>query len=287
MGREMRSFRPALCVLFALLFTQSVSGESTITDAYDLYMRRFAAGGSPDPISTGQIEKQWSAPVFLQRIYPSLDLESFGREAYYEALFRRAVSQYEVAEATYREFQKERELIVEERARVDIWRTVWWQNIEGHEQLDRRQSAQRLRYLGRLATEYRAVFETLDRIASARLRGQPRFVNLQKDVYRMYSVYQLGLGHVPPAIDILEKYARFPDVETEWPLHYYLSRAYDSRYRAARPDRGVGEEALSAMRQQRNLHFLRAVDLKYGQKSLEFRSTIKKIRREELGSPRT
>ncbi len=282
----MRFFRLAFAVFFAFSQTQSVSSESSTVDAYDLYLRRYAAGGSPDPVSTSQIEKQWSAPVFLQRIYPALDLESFGREAYYEALFRRAVSQYEVAQATHQEFQKERELTLEERARVDTWRTVWWQNIEGHEQLDRRQSAQRLRYLGRLATEFRAVFETLDRIASARLRSQPRFVNLQKDAYRMYSVYQLGLGHVPPALDILEKYARFPDVEAEWPLHYYLSRAYASQYRAARLDRSVREETLSEMRHRRNLHFLRAVDLKYGQKSLEYRSTIKKIRLEELGSPR-
>ena len=253
---------------------------------YDLYVRRFEAGAKPDIIRTRQIEKEWSGTVFLQRLYPALDIDSFGREAFNEALFRKAVSQYERAEATRREFESKLEDVERDRIRVDTWKTIWWQNIEGHEALNRRRSALRRKYMIRLSNENRAIFETLGQIGSARIRAQRRFINLQKTAYRMFSVYQIGIGRYAPALDILKKYERFDDVEAEWPMHYYISRSFGGLLRGSLKDRSVSQNDLQKLRRGRNLHFLRAVALKFGRDSLEYSTTLEKIRLDELGPVR-
>lgn len=284
-GTARRSFGLIACLCLGLAAGES-QAQTSFEESYDMYLRRFSGGNARDVVATRQIEKVWSAPVFLRKLYPALDIDSFGRESFYEALYRRAVSQYELAGRTHEEFRAELQKIEDHRVFVDTWEPVWWRNIEGHERLNRQRTATRRRYLTRLSNEFRAVFDTLGQIGSTRIRQQERFINLQKDSYRMFSVYQLGLGRYAPALDVLEKYQRFPDVENEWPLHYYLSRSYGGLLRGARKDRSVPGKDLNELRRKRNLHFLRAVDLKFGRRSIEYETTFERIRREELGPVR-
>lgn len=269
----------------------------SFSEEYNEYAARLAAG-SPDIRTNEAIERAW---MMFERVvddydYPDPIMPGDGR--FNEALYRRAVSEFERALESLGEFRETQRRL--EAARQRIRDPLWWKELEEQNRLDRVESRETMEFHRVQSYWFGRVFATLERIDRPQLARQARAANLRQRALRMYAVNQIALGRYPEARRALTEYANFPGTpmpglapdgflktEQEWPLHYYLSRAYAAEFRAARRNTAVGEAELRELRRKKNLHYLRAVHLKFGRQSAEFETTLSTIHREELGSPRT
>lgn len=269
----------------------------SFSEEYAAYVAQ-AGEGTADVRAREAIERTW---MMFERVvddydYPDPIAPGDGR--FNEALYRRAVSEFERALENLGEFREtQRRLAV---ARERIRDPLWWKELEEQNRLDRIESRETIEFHRVQSYWFGRVFATLERIDRPQLARQSRAANLRQRALRMYGVNQIALGRYPEALRALIEYAAFPGTpapglapdgflktEQEWPLHYYLSRAYAAEFRAARRNTSIGETELRELRRKKNLHYLRAVHLKFGRESAEFETTLASIHREELGSPRT
>ncbi len=269
----------------------------SFSEEYAEYAAR-AGEAVPDIRANEAVERAW---MMFERVVDDYDYPdpiAPGDVRFNEALYRRAVSEFERALESLGEFRETQRRI--QIARERIRDPLWWKELEEQNRLDRIESRETREFHRVQSHWFGRVFATLERIDRPRLAAQPRVVNLRQRALRLYAVNQVALGHYSEALRALMEYAELPGApapglapdaflktEQEWPLHYYLSRAYAAEFRAARRNSAVGETELRELRRKKNLHYLRAVHLKFGRQSVEFETTLSAIHREELGSPRT
>ncbi len=136
------------------------------------------------------------------------------------------------------------------------------------------------------AALYRRAISCYER-AIVELARSDSALDLRKRSYRLYAVNQMALGNFSAALGALERLQALPGMDEEWPRYYYLGVCYRAEFRVAARNTGVREATLIELRRRSNLYRLRAVELKYGVASVEFRTLFDAVRREELGGPRT
>lgn len=249
---------------------------------------RAAFGGQayrPDAIRSRITEREWSSFEHVPSLRPTPQRSFRNDRDFDEALLRRARTQLEHARRIAARLRGELGEI--QRERINIKSDLWWHMLEAGDALDRREGALRRRYNLQLAGAFQRVFGTLDSIASYEMHREEGFRALHKYGLRMHAVYETALGNYPAAFRSLKRYSRYAGTGEEWPLHYYLSVCYRARFRLGLRDRGVSEYHLRYLRSRKNLHFLRAVELKFSRDSPQFQAVHERIRREELGSPRS
>ena len=259
------------------------SGRRLLENEYRLFKKRKT--GRPTPTVTSAIERRWASFPYLPETLPIIGHNRRTRAAFNYALYRRALSYYELAQEESAKFRKQLNGL--QIKRMNIRDRLWWKHIDQASRIDRDDRRLRRRYNQELAGHYRGIFSTLDRIDQESLRKEKRFRSLQRVAYRMYIVHQVAVGNTYPALEILKKYQAFPGSENEWPMHYYLSVCYGVALRQARRDTGVPEHELKRLRRLKNKHLVDAVELKYGRDSVQYDYIYRKVRLEMLGNPRT
>ncbi|MEQ9367292.1 MAG: hypothetical protein RIF32_23880 [Leptospirales bacterium] len=252
---------------------------------YEAFILRHGRNGPVrDVRESGAIEQAWSLFPHPAPLYEDAAPVAAGDPVFNEALYRRAVSYYRRAREELADFRGELEALG--ALREDIRDPLWWKWIDTTDRYNRAERRVRDRYGLRLTKYFHETFATLDRIDQLALSRSDRVLELRKRSYRLYAVNQVSLGNFTQALKILERFAELPGVDREWPLYYYLSVCYGSEFRRARLNTGVSEYTLRELRRRKNLHRLRAVELKFGRASPEFEESFDAVRLEELGGPR-
>ena len=270
-------------LFFAILslFFSPVHSLENFSDEYELFFSRPLL--RPDSARNIAIEQAWTS-------YESSFSEwtiTGGRsrqERMEEAHYRRAAGLFTDAVSIFRDFQRELRRLDGKRSVLD--EGLWWKAIERSDRLNRDEQRIRREYNARIALSFQKVFEALDSITLEKIRESSAFVEMQKGSFRMFALSSFELGNHIAAISALERYQKHEETEIEWPFHYYLSRCYSREFAFARKTNSFSDEELRKLRRKRNLHFLRAVELKFGRKSEEFIYAGKTVRSSELGSPR-
>lgn len=254
-------------------------------DDYDLYVRRQNQIPSLDVNTNRQNEHLWAYPEHVPDEFPIADLKAYDawRDIGY---LRRAISEYKRGSELWKEFLEKCKDIQNERFSFE--NPVWWKEIERQERLTRKQLDIERKYSIQVSELLIRCETTLNKIGDTQIRNEREVVNMKQAARRLYGTIALRLSQPLNTIHTLEEYLREqPTRESEWPLHYYLARAYTYVFNAALQDTGITEFELRKLRTKRNIHYLRAVELKFGSDSLEYRVTDEKIKREEMGSPRS
>lgn len=122
----------------------------------------------------------------------------------------------------------------------------------------------------------------LDEITNPNLRERPAFKKLLSALYRNWIMYQYDLGNIPQIIPILELYIEVDDNEKEYPAHKYLAQAYAFQENMVKKYGAGTEDQLFRFRYKKNMHLLRAAELKYTKESPEYKHVVNVVNRDEI-----
>ncbi len=92
---------------------------------------------------------------------------------------------------------------------------------------------------------------------------------------------EYDLQNLPQCIPILELYLEIDDNEKEYPAHKYLASAYSFEENMIKKTKGP-DDMLFKYRYKKNVHLLRATELKYGKDSPEYKHIVNIINRDEV-----
>ncbi|MBM9589030.1 hypothetical protein JWG41_01125 [Leptospira sp. 201903075] len=157
----------------------------------------------------------------------------------------------------------------------------YWQKV------DRKSREERVVYREKMKAKQDALnyfsksINHLDEIKNPDLRERPEFKRLLSDVYRSWVMAEYDLQNLPQTIPILELYIEIDDNEKEYPAHKYLASAYSFEENMIKKSKGP-DDMLFKYRYKKNVHLLRATELKYGKDSPEYKHIVNVINRDEV-----
>ena len=123
----------------------------------------------------------------------------------------------------------------------------------------------------------------LDEIASSSLREKIAFKRLLSNIYRNWILYQFDLGNIPQCTRMLELYIQIDNNEKEYPAHKYLSQSYAFQENLVlKYGKNANESDLLRFRYKKNVHLLRATELKYGKESVEYKHIVNLVNRDDI-----
>lgn len=197
--------------------------------------------------------------------------------------YRLALSAYQSGVNVIIKMQDEIELFRKESANSKHLNEKWyWQVVDRKAKEERQISAMKRAAKIDAVTYFTRSINHLDDITNPELREKPGFKRLLSAVYRNWIMYQFDLGNIPQTIHVLELYIDIDENEKEYPAHKYLAQCYAfqenmiERY-------GMGtEDQMFRFRYKKNVHLLRATELKYGKTSPEYKHIINLVNRDEI-----
>ena len=86
----------------------------------------------------------------------------------------------------------------------------------------------------------------------------------------------------PQCIPILELYLEIDDNEKEYPAHKYLASCYSFEENVLKKYQPNQEELIQKYKYKKNVHLLRATELKYGKGSIEYKYIVDLVNRDEI-----
>ncbi|TGL56359.1 hypothetical protein EHQ58_17170 [Leptospira ognonensis] len=196
--------------------------------------------------------------------------------------FRLALSNYQSGVNTVlknREWTEQYRKEEAEKKRLDEkW---YWQKV------DRKSKEERVVYREKMKAKqdslnyFSKAINHLDEIKNPDLRERPEFKRLLSDVYRSWIMAEYDLQNLPQCIPILELYIEIDDNEKEYPAHKYLASAYSFEENMIKKTKGP-DDMLFKFRYKKNVHLLRATELKYGKDSPEYKHIVNIINKDEV-----
>lgn len=197
--------------------------------------------------------------------------------------YRLALSSYQSGVNTIIKMRDKIQLFRKEADEAKHLNEKWYWQI-----VDRK--AREERYMRRLqeqakleaVTYFTRAINHLDEIKNADLREKPAFKKLLSSIYRNWIMYQFDLGNLPQTIQVLELYIQIDENEKEYPAHKYLAQAYAFQERIIDKFKVGTEDQKFRFRYKKNVHLLRAAELKYGKESAEYKAVVNNVNKDEI-----
>ena len=197
--------------------------------------------------------------------------------------YRQSLSSYQSGVNTILKMRENEEILrreSEEKTRLsEKW---YWQVI------DRKAREERIIHRMRRKAKLEAVsyftrsIHHLDEILNKEIREKPVFKQLLSAVYRNWVLHQFDLGNFPQCIPVLELYLQIDENEKEYQAHKYLSQCYAFQENLYKKYNAGTEEQFLRFRYKKNVHLLRATELKHGKDSAEYKHIVNLLNRDEV-----
>jgi len=158
----------------------------------------------------------------------------------------------------------------------------YWQKI------DRRANEERYIQREKMAAKLAAVtyftksINHLDDIKNADLREEKAYKTLLSSVYRAWIMAEYDTQNYPQCIPILELYLELDANEKEYPAHKYLASCYSFEESTMRKYKGGSDDQIQKLKNKKNVHLLRATELKYGKGSIEYKHIVDLVNKDEV-----
>lgn len=158
----------------------------------------------------------------------------------------------------------------------------YWQRVDRKAREERVVSREKLSSKQMALNYFTRAINHMDEIRNPDLRERPEFKRLLSDVYRNWIMVEYDLQNLPQTIPILELYIEIDDNEKEYPAHKYLASAYAFEENMIKKYGGGSEDQMLKFRYKKNVHLLRATELKYGKDSPEYKHIVNIVNRDEV-----
>ena len=158
----------------------------------------------------------------------------------------------------------------------------YWQVVDRKAQEERQIGRMRRQAKMEAVTYFTRAINYMDEILNPDLREKEPFKRLLSAIYRNWVMYQYDLGNLPQSIPIIELYLELDQNEKEYPAHKYLSQCYAFQENMIKRYKMGTEDQMFRFRYKKNVHLLRATELKYGKESAEYKHVVNLVNRDEI-----
>lgn len=197
--------------------------------------------------------------------------------------YRMAISNYQAGISTIIKMRNDTEMVRYERETlpqrmVEKW---YWQIVDRRAQTERIVGRKRRTAKISAVTYLSRAINDMDDIPK-HLHDNPAYRQLLSAIYRSWVIHQFDLGNLPQCIPVLEQYIEIDDNEREYPAHRYLYQSYAFQEKLLENHNAGTEAEILHFRRRKNVHLLRAAELKYSKDSPEYREIIEVVNRDEI-----
>ncbi len=197
--------------------------------------------------------------------------------------YRLALSAYQSGVNTIIKMRDKVQLFRKESAEKKHLNEKWyWQIVDRKAREERIIHRMQEKAKQEAVTYFTRAINHLDEIRNPDLREKPAFKKLLSAVYRNWVMYQFDLGNLPQCIAILELYIEIDENEKEYPAHKYLAQCYAFQENMIKKYKVGTEDQMFRFRYKKNVHLLRAAELKYGKESAEYKHVVNRVNRDEI-----
>jgi len=197
--------------------------------------------------------------------------------------YRLALSSFQAGINSIIKMRDEVELLRKQSAETRRFNEKWyWQVVDRKAQEERMINRMKRQAKQEAVTYFTRAINYLDEIINPDLREKEPFKKLLSAVYRNWVMYQYDLGNIPQTIPVLEHYIQIDENEKEYPAHKYLSQAYAFQENMIKKYKMGTEDQMLRFRYKKNVHLLRATELKYGKESAEYKHVVTLVNRDEI-----
>lgn len=131
-------------------------------------------------------------------------------------------------------------------------------------------------------TYFTKAINHLDEISNPDLREIVVFKTLLSSVYRNWIMVEYDTQNYPQCIPILELYLEIEQNEKEYPAHKYLASCYSFEENTLKKYKAGTDDQIQKLKQKKNVHLLRATELKYGKGTVEYKRIVDLVNRDEV-----
>ncbi len=197
--------------------------------------------------------------------------------------YRLALSSYQAGISTIIKMRNDIELIHYERETLPtrMLEKWYWQILDRKAQTERIVGRKRRAAKVAAVTYLTRAINHLDEVPR-HLRENPAYRQLLAATYRSWVIHQFDLGNLPQCIPVLEQYIELDDHEKEYPAHRYLYQSYAFQEKLLSNYNAGTEAEILHFRRRKNVHLLRAAELKYSKNSPEYKEIIRVVNRDEI-----
>ncbi|HPS57465.1 MAG TPA: hypothetical protein PK514_05105 [Spirochaetota bacterium] len=275
-------FNGKLPVLFGIaiilsLFSAAVMAQGTGSTTDGTITSDTEERNINQPASEG-----WRTEDYKPYIKSIKDLEKLSRD-YSDSRLKMAKDEYskgvDILDDMVADISRTREQFKEKKYLAEKW---YWQEIDRKNAQDRYVAGVKVTAKTKSVTYFTRAINLLDEINSNEIKSDPRYINFKVVLYRIYVSTQYDLGNLKPCIPILERYIELTDEtrKDEW-AYKYLSSCYAFMETILDNSRAAPDEEVAFYRNRKNQAILKAVELKYGRDSVEFKEMQKIVQKDE------
>jgi len=227
-------------------------------------------------------EAMWKNPDFVGYNKAFEDLHKLSK-AFANNKYRLALSAYQSGMNSILKMRENVEQFRKEQAEKKRLDEKWyWQKIDRRANEER--YVQREKMAAKLAavTYFTKAINHLDDIKNADLREEKAYKTLLSSVYRAWIIAEFDTQNYPQCIPILELYLELDANEKEYPAHKYLASCYSFEENTMKKYKGGSDDQIQKLKNKKNMHLLRATELKYGKGSIEYKHIVDLVNKDEV-----
>lgn len=227
-------------------------------------------------------EAMWKNPDFVgyNKAFEELNKlsKSFSNNKY-----RLALSAYQSGMNIVLKMRENIEQYRKEQAEKKRLDEKWyWQKIDRKAAEERYVAREKMSAKMAAVTYFTKAINHLDEISNPDLRETAAFKTLLSSVYRNWIMVEYDTQNYPQCIPILELYLEIEQNEKEYPAHKYLASCYSFEENTLKKYKAGTDDQIQKLKQKKNVHLLRATELKYGKGTVEYKRIVDLVNRDEV-----
>lgn len=227
-------------------------------------------------------EALWKNPDFVGYNKSFDELHKLSK-AYANNKYRLALSAYQSGVNTIMKMRENIEQYKKEQAEKKRLDEKWyWQKVDRKAAEERYINREKLAAKMAAVTYFTKAINHLDDIKNPDLREEEAYKALLSAVYREWIKAEYDTQNYPQCIPILELYLELNQNEEEYPAHKYLASCYSFEENTLRKYKAGSDDQIQKLKNKKNMHLLRAAELKYGKGSVEYKHIVDLVNKDEV-----
>jgi hypothetical protein len=197
--------------------------------------------------------------------------------------YRLALSAYQSGMNTILKMRESVEQYRKEQAEKKRLDEKWyWQKVDRKANEERYIAREKMSAKLAAVTYFTKAINHLDDITNPDLKETDAYKTLLSSVYRSWIMAEYDTQNFPQCIPILELYLEIKENEKEYPAHKYLASCYSFEENTLKKYKAGSDDQIQKLKYKKNVHLLRATELKYGKGTVEYKHIVDLVNKDEV-----